>query len=317
MEAYRQTLRGKDFFHDGRRIYVNRIEEGFQSGYHAHDFIEITYVSEGKGYHHIGDRVFPVSKGELFVLPIGMPHVFRPFSANPGQRLVVYNCLFPESTLELVVGHIPDIDLGTVLRLKPELRVPVHGIEDRKLTLEPLFQTMFSEYSSKRPGSSAVIYALLLQLLVHMSRRTMLPESSAFDGEDPIDHAVEYVRRHAAEELTVRMMAERCRMSERHFFRLFKQRTGQPFHDFVQHARIRTGCELLQCTRHKISAVSEAVGYRDTQSFCRVFKRIVGMTPGEYRKRQTAGAPLQAINEAISGCGAKGCGVSVDSLKNR
>ncbi|RAV20965.1 AraC family transcriptional regulator [Paenibacillus contaminans] len=282
-----RTLRGTDFFRDGRRIFVNRIEESFQSWYHAHDFIEITYVSEGKGYHHIGEQVVPVSKGELFVLPIGVPHVFRPYSASPGQKLVVYNCLFPEAAIEQLGEHIEDIDLRSLLRPKQEPYETVNSVIDRELALEPLFQSMFNEYTARRPGSSAVLFALLLQLLVQLSRKAIRPpESADFEESDPIGQAVEYVSRHAEEELTVRSMAERCRMSERHFFRLFKQRTGQPFHEYVQHARIRTSCELLQCTRHKISAVAETVGYRDTQSFCRVFKRIVGITPGAYRKQR-------------------------------
>jgi AraC family L-rhamnose operon transcriptional activator RhaR len=282
-------IRKQDLYWKETPVYVNRFEENFTSSYHAHDFIEIAYISEGKGYHHIGDQVHAVSKGDVCVLPIGVQHVFRPASAHRDQRLVVYNCVFTEGLLEHLTGQvIVDLDLGTLLTLQPDGRND-HGywISDRQLSFEPLFLSMYEEYSINRNGSSAVLYALLIQLLVMLHRKTYKPAAQLFQPEDPLVEAIDYIHAHASEPLSIRTLADLCKLSERHFFRLFKQRTGQTFHTFVQHTRIRSACELLQCTSQKIGAISEAVGYADAESFYRVFKRIVGMTPGMYRKQQS------------------------------
>lgn len=268
---------------EGLELYANRAEETFQLEYHAHDFHEIACVSEGRGYHHIGGRVVPVAKGDVFLLPIGLPHVFRPASAGGGQRLVVYNCVFTEALLREAAKYVPELDLSKLFEKEGTYA------RDARLSLEPLFQSLVAEHAKKTAGSSGMMFALFLQLLVQFSRLSAaglpaLPETSV--AEDPIEAAAEYIRQHAPEPLTLRMLAHRCGMSERHFFRLFKARTGQPFLAYLQHARIRIGCELLLGTRHKIGTVAEMVGYRDTQSFHQTFKRIVGLTPGEYRKSE-------------------------------
>jgi AraC family L-rhamnose operon transcriptional activator RhaR len=284
VEQHKEVLLGSNLFREGMEIFINRVEEAFQLDYHSHDFIEIAFVSEGRGYHHIGDQVQAVSKGDLFVLPIGTTHVFRPTAARGGQKLIVYNCVFTESVLQEASLLVKDIDLAATLRLTPSSREEGYGFHDLDLEFEPLFQTMHEEHSSNRPGSAAVLFSLVVRLLVQIARKLLLANNRTFEDADPIGQAVDYIRRHSAENLSIRSMAEMCRMSERHFFRLFRQRTGQTFHDFLQHARIQSACELLVGTRHKIAVIAETVGYRDLQSFNRVFKRIVGMTPREKRK---------------------------------
>ncbi|WP_164821414.1 AraC family transcriptional regulator [Paenibacillus koleovorans] len=303
METRQNVFRGTDFFQGGLDIYVNRAVESFEMPFHAHDFIEVTLVSEGRGYHHIGHQVQAVGKGDLFVLPAGVPHVFRPASVKGGDKLVVCNCLFSDRLLtELTERLLPDLELAPLLRLQPGHNDHGFWVRDRRFSFEPLFAALYREYNGERRGSSAMLYALLIQLLVELYRATN--ESRAGGAETGstavgiesskssqllIEEAIDYVLAHAAEPLTIRGMAERLRMSERHFFRLFKQTTGQPFHDFVQHARIRMSCELLLGTTQKVRSIAETVGYSDAESFYRAFRRIVGMTPGEFRKGSNDG----------------------------
>jgi AraC family transcriptional regulator, L-rhamnose operon transcriptional activator RhaR len=280
METRIEMMRGSDFFREDVNLFVNRVEETFQLEYHAHDFHEIAYVSEGRGYHHLNGEVWPVSKGDVFLVPIGISHVFRPSSAAVGQKLVVYNCVFTQSFLEEAGKMVPDTDVNHLFSKEGKV------VRDLHLTMEPLMQRMYDEFSTRRAGWSGVLFALSVQLLVDLSRHSARPEGTSprVEAADTIGEAIDYIRVHAAEPLTIRLMADRCGISERHFFRLFRQRTGQPFLDYLQNLRVRIGCILLTDSRHKIDIVAEMAGYRDTQSFYQVFKRIVGMTPGQYRR---------------------------------
>lgn len=282
-----RRLQGAAFFRPGLEIFVNRNRESFDYQMHAHDFVEIAYVTEGRGFHHLGDRTEAVSKGDLFVLPIGTSHVFRPVGAG-GERLVVYNCLFTERMLQAAAALVPDFDLIDALRLRSS---EAFGAYDPDLSVEPLFAAMLDEHAAMRPGSSAMLFAMLVRLLLLLVRLLERPHRPAFEAADPIGQAVAYMRRHASEKLTVAELARLSRMSERHFFRRFKQRTGQTFHDFLQQERIQAACQLLAHTDCKITTVAEQVGYRDLPSFHRLFKRTVGLTPGAYRKRLQAPAP--------------------------
>jgi AraC family L-rhamnose operon transcriptional activator RhaR len=102
-------------------------------------------------------------------------------------------------------------------------------------------------------------------------------------AEDAIDDTLAYIRRHVAEDLRAQVLAERCRLSERHFVRLFRKRTGRNPHPFVQQVRMQTACEYLSGTTLTIAEIADAVGYRDLPSFYRVFRQVVGTTPRVYK----------------------------------
>jgi len=294
MEPGVGLLRGERFFREGSGLFVNRVEENFLLRYHAHDFYEIAYVSRGRGFHHVNGRVVPVAKGDAFLLPIGLAHVFRPASADEGERLVITNCAFSEQLLREAASVAGALDVRRTFEGDG-----VAAVRDIRFTLEPIFDRMLEECRRPTAGSEGMLFGLFLQLLVQLvrmaNRETPAPalagERERGADDDAIGDAIDYIRRHLGERLTAGSLAKRCGMSERHFFRLFKERTGQPFLEYVQRQRMRVGCELLRSTRHKIGAIAEMTGYRDMETFHRTFKRWVGMTPGEYRKRAGASAP--------------------------
>src|SRR5690554_1815438 len=84
-----ELFKREDWFDSKLPISVNRVYEGFTIMEHRHDFIEICYVGNGAGTHYIQDRTLPVTQGDIFLLPLGVHHVFRPLSANNQQSLLV------------------------------------------------------------------------------------------------------------------------------------------------------------------------------------------------------------------------------------
>lgn len=292
MKAPAHTLMGRDLFRDGLRVFVNRIEEKFDTNLHAHDFIEFNYVAEGTGYQYLGDRVLPAARGDLFALPVGCSHVFRPYSSEKRRRLVVYNVIFGEALMEEIAAAAPDLDISarwsSLSGGAGETGPGAIVVRDANLTLEPLFDRIHEEHAALRPGAPAMLHSLLTQIILEWARLLRAGDKTknpAPDGAglESFGEAIAYVREKALEPLTLRDAAERFRLSERHFHRLFKRHTGQTFHEYVQHRRVLTACELLRSSSHKLSAIAAMVGYRDVPSFCRVFKRIEGKTPGRYR----------------------------------
>src|SRR5258707_743433 len=84
---------------------------------------------------------------------------------------------------------------------------------------------------------------------------------------------------------TLEQMAAVAHLSPYHFARQFKAATGLPPHQYVIARRVERARELL----HRNSAVSLAeiaacAGFSDQSQFARHFKRLVGVTPGQFRK---------------------------------
>ena len=84
-------------------------------------------------------------------------------------------------------------------------------------------------------------------------------------------------------------MAQRANMEERTFLRRFRKATGMTTTDYTQRLRVGRAREMLQTTAAPIDTVAWEVGYSDPGAFRKVFTRIVGLTPSNYRRRFNAG----------------------------
>lgn len=104
--------------------------------------------------------------------------------------------------------------------------------------------------------------------------------------QSEMDTVQAYIHSHYNEDLSMPEMAEMASMSLFTFSNKFKKHTGMSFTDYLIAFRIEKAKDLLLETEMKIAEISEHLRYQNPQNFIRVFKRITGMTPGEYRSRE-------------------------------
>jgi AraC family L-rhamnose operon transcriptional activator RhaR len=281
-----QMLKGEDYFPPGSSIFITRSIEHFEYPFHAHDFIEFAFVAEGRGFHHIEDKVYPVRSGQLFVIPIGISHVFRPSTTGEiKEKLVVYNCLFSPTILQALRAIIVESNIQDFIdSIVNDASISI-SVTDVKGSISKLFAALYQEFSFVRSGSYSCLNSLLLQLLVDIYRcKVEVPILENEQGSHPaFIRTLEYVEHKYADTITLHQLAMMTGWSERHLQRLFHKHTGQSFRSYLQVHRIRKSCEMLRNSQDKISMIAEAVGYRDMNSFLDVFRRIKGTTPGAYR----------------------------------
>lgn len=99
----------------------------------------------------------------------------------------------------------------------------------------------------------------------------------------------------------VRQLAEAAGLSTAHFSRAYKATTGESPHQALLRRRIERGCELLRETTLGIAAVAARTGFASQAHFTSTFRRIVGMTPGVFRRRHARGAPAPGAAAGRSG----------------
>jgi AraC-like DNA-binding protein len=100
-----------------------------------------------------------------------------------------------------------------------------------------------------------------------------------------VDSVVDYVEAHYGEPLTLSGLAERSRLSPTHLSRAFRERFGVPLFEHINAIRIRKACLLLKRSDLPILEIAFSVGYNNVSFFNRYFRRIMQMTPSEYRKQ--------------------------------
>jgi AraC family L-rhamnose operon transcriptional activator RhaR len=284
------TFNGERFFQRNPHLFINRATETFDSRYHMHDFVEFAFVAEGQGFHHIGEEVQRVYKGQLFIIPIGVSHVFRPASANVKKHpLIVYNSVFTLAYIDYLSTFCTDqpvIQYLQMLKSDNRLSTSIHDVDGR---IEQLMYALHREFSVPQSGSNTYLSTLFLQLIITMYRLQHKETLAALGKQPPFLAVLRVLEQHYQESITLSQLAAECQWSERHLQRLFHQHTGQSFSYYLQNLRIQKSCEQLRSSQLTIRIIAESVGYQDMDSFIRVFKKIVGCTPSEYRSRSRTG----------------------------
>ena len=92
-----------------------------------------------------------------------------------------------------------------------------------------------------------------------------------------------FIDEHYSEDIALQDIASVLGYSDVYFCKLFKQNFGKNFITYLNEYRMAKAKELLANPLINIKDVGQKAGYRDANYFTRVFKRMVGMTPSEYR----------------------------------
>lgn len=98
-----------------------------------------------------------------------------------------------------------------------------------------------------------------------------------------VDNAKKYIQEHFFEEITLNKLSEILYVHPTHLSRLFKEKTGENFIDYLIKVRVDKAKELLGDLSYKIYDIAGMIGYESPGYFSRTFKEIVGLTPKEYR----------------------------------
>ena len=110
---------------------------------------------------------------------------------------------------------------------------------------------------------------------------------SARDGHraEPVEiwKARKFIEDHCVEELSLTKVANSVRISPNHLSERFKQVTGVNFVEYIAWTRFEKVCDLLRNSNLRISEIAFAVGFQSLSQFNRVFRKLSGQSPTEFR----------------------------------
>lgn len=100
-----------------------------------------------------------------------------------------------------------------------------------------------------------------------------------------LDRVIEYIEKNYDKNITLESAAELVQMSPFYLSKLFKQEKNENFIDYVTEIRIKKAKELLSDPMNSVKSVCFQIGYNDPNYFTRVFKKICGVAPTEYKNK--------------------------------
>lgn len=150
-----------------------------------------------------------------------------------------------------------------------------------------------------KPSAKEELIAVLEEA-IHMTgckipetgEEILRPEPAA-DEEKPesvksqvlTDYVRVYIEEHYMEDICLQDVAKALHYSDAYFCRFFKQNFDKNFIMYLSELRVKKAKELLSDVTVNVKDVSRMVGYQDSNYFTKVFKRVTGITPSEYRSR--------------------------------
>lgn len=266
-------------------MYINCIQvtPEMRTTYHIHSFVEIVYVAEGRGIHHIGDEVFHVEKGDLALINYDVPHQV---SAAEGP-LLVYNFLFTPDYLDTSLKasrNFFDMSqhflLGNFYQGGFERYIHVRADGGENVHIRNIYDRLLWEYEKKQIGHREIMRGYLIELLITIFRLSMQERTGGSEGLLPV---LDYIGTHFTEELRLEQLATMAEYSVSSFGRKFKAFTGMSVIRYIQTLRIEYACSLLSQTTKSVADIAAEIGYSDSKHFYTVFKKITGKLPRNFR----------------------------------
>jgi AraC family transcriptional regulator, arabinose operon regulatory protein len=248
---------------------------------HAHPSHEIYYLMSGKRHYFIRNRVYTVEPGNLIFIPKNELH-HTTANGEGGHERILIN--FEDSFLASWLGGDEEAtDLCSLPGGAAVLRLPLN--EQSKVE-EWLF-AMLKECREKSLGYRSGVRSLLMQLLLFMQRHRPYPreEPQPSPLHRKISGMAQYLQQNLQRRITLEEAASEFGLSPFYASRSFKQVTGFTFSEYVQIIRVRAAQELLRKTEDKVMDISAQVGFEQIAHFNKVFKKVAGVSPREYRQQ--------------------------------
>jgi AraC-like DNA-binding protein len=230
---------------------------------------QIVYVSEGLGTLETEDSTLRVEAGDAILLVPNMWHRYKP-DEETGWH-------------EQWVGFAGD----NVQKIFEEgffsLKEPVIPVRDEQIMLES-FHQIFRCAKEATPGLQQVMAARTGVLLSLISSSNQPLPMKSHSESDMVEQARSLMWSPDTRELPLEDIAEQLNVSYSTFRRTFREHAGVSPHQYRLHVKVSAAREMLRNTGLLVKEIGCHCGFEDEQYFCRIFKRLTGNTPSEFRK---------------------------------
>jgi AraC-like DNA-binding protein len=238
---------------------------------HGADQHILIYCKEGKGFVKINQTEYSIKPGDFIVIPIKTPHTYFADKVNPWS---IYWVHFKGNNSSQIVSFLEK----------------KHGFKDSirydEKSLE-LFNEIYNELE-RGYGTDSLIYSNMC--LWHFLTTFLFNERHGNIGEiaskDSIDIAIDYLSNNIVQTLTVENIAGQVNLSPNYFSTLFKNKTGFTPIEYFNHLKVQKACQYLLFTSLRIKEISLEIGIDDQFYFSRLFTKVMGMSPQEYREKK-------------------------------
>lgn len=256
------------------------------SEYHTHDFFEVNYVYEGNCINLVEDETLLMNCGDMIVIH---PGVFHTLYADGECK--VFNFIIKKEWLCDKAGFISPSDTAMysfLERSKEEdyYKYILFRCSESKVSKNIDYAKKLVKCSNNdSPWAPMLEESALLEFLASLGdthENVALSKGTGSSSYKMINILMYVADNYNT--ITLDELSKKFFYSKTHICRLFLKNTGKSFNQTLTDMKINRSCFFLKNTEMTIEDISKVVGYGSPEHFQRLFKKMIGVTPGEFRK---------------------------------
>lgn len=247
---------------------------------HSHSYCEIFYLKTGSCIYHIGDDLYPLTAGDLFIVAPGVFHCTNYEGLVPCERIVVY-CKPSAIAKDFLEKH-PDLEEN----LRRSGKVVL--IKKGHLQVEGILARMLEENNLPDEYSYEMLTHLVLELLLSLKRSGVFVYDKVKARENystDIENAIKFIAQNYVLPISLEDVADRINLSPTYLSKKFKKVTGLTFKEYVNFIRIRQAVQMLLTTDDSVTKIATNCGFNSSNYFKDIFRRMYGISPRAFRKQ--------------------------------
>jgi AraC family transcriptional regulator, arabinose operon regulatory protein len=249
-----------------------------QARYHYRDRPEgcdqhiLIHCIEGKGWVEIDKTRKKVQKDQFLMIPANIPHRYGSESSEPWT---IYWLHFTGEVSQKFVEN------GFVLTSVDPLE---NTRNERRIRLfDEIYQNLSMGYSTENLEYSSGCLWYLLGAYKYLPQFERI---RAVQQHNMIEKSILYMHEHIDGVINLNELATLCGFSPSHYSMVFRKKTSRPPIEYFNNMKIQKACQMLDFTDDPIKVIASRLAFEDQFYFSRVFRKYMGISPVEYRKKK-------------------------------
>lgn len=231
----------------------------------------LIYCVEGKGWVEINKARTQVLASQFIIIPANVPHKY---GAHETDEWTIYWFHFKGD----ISGHIVDLILAKNKKAHPDLAYN----ENRIRLFEEIYTNLEMGYSMDNLRYINMTFYHFLSSLLYEDKFNYADRKKE---NDPVTTSIELMQKKIGTVITLGELADFANLSVSHFSALFRSHTGYSPIEYFNHLKVQKACQYLLFSDRSVKEIAELLGVDDQYYFSRMFSRLMGSSPTQYRNK--------------------------------
>ncbi len=241
---------------------------------HGADQHILIYCLEGNGWVHLNNETFELSSGNFILIPSGVGHIY---GCEEKKAWTIFWLHFSGSlSIEII---------NIMLQQNNSLIGSVSLSEKRQALFDEIYANLERGYSIENLIYANQCLGHYLLSFIYSDRYTKVDMKNK---QDIINQSINYMQKNISSTIELQDLASLVNLSSSHYSMVFRKKTGFPPIEYFNQLKVQKACQYLLFTDLRIKEIASKTGFFDPYYFSRLFTKIMGISPNEYRTTRNA-----------------------------